>query len=240
METITQQIQEAQEAIEAIEPAGKFPPREIVFRGWILPSGQVLEEKRYVQDKLGMFPVQEFTTITTTILNNFLQGDMGIRIGELFRGEVQMPSDFSPESADKVVQDNIELIKAFVKLVEIFPDYQKDIIALSLGVRRGEREWFKDCISEPPHRGGLTVEEGFDLLTVFIQQNAKLIRRVAVGKAQDLVETFMLEVMEREPAQKEETETSSTDQTPAPVQVEPPTPGSTPSSTSSQDIPVNA
>lgn len=235
MDVIQEQVEQSREAIEAIESS--IETRTLTFTGWTQPDGRDAGERTYVQGPLGMFPVQEFTTQTTAILNSFIQGDMGLRIGELFRGEVKMPTQFDGETVDKVVEDNIELIKAFIKLVEMFPDYQKDIIALSLGVRRSEREWFKECISEPPHRGGLTLEDGFDILIWFIKQNAELIRRVGRGKARELVDTFALEVLNRKP--EEETENSSTEEQPKTTEESFDSPGGTPSSTSSPATPVN-
>lgn len=229
MEEVAEQVQRSEAATEAIESS--VPQRILKFHNWILPDGRVLDEKQYVQAPLGMMPANEFTTMVTKVLNQFVQGEMGMKIGELFRGEVAMPKTFDADTVDKVVEDNLEIIKAVLKLFEISPGIQLDIMALSLGVPRKEREWFKECISEPPHRGGLTLDEGFDIFIVFIKQNVPMLKKLATGKAQELVDVFSLEVLGRDPTVdstvEEETEETID------------SPGGTPSSTSSLDTPAS-
>ena len=124
---------------------------------------------------------------------------------------------------DSVIEENQAIIDVVFKLVEIAPDFQLDVIALSLGVHPRRVEWFKEAISDPPHRGGLTITEGFDILKTFIRQNASEIRDFFVDEATSLVKEFRLAVgMEDEEGESD----SST--------------GGTPSSTTSQDIQVSA
>lgn len=233
----TDEVRRSREAIEAIDPSGGYPEREITFSGWLLPDGQTRVDRTYIQAELGMFPVQEFTTLVTEVIDSFTEGEMGMKIGDLFRGDIQMPDNFDPSTVNDMVDENMALVKAFVKAVQMLPGFQKEIITLSLGVPRGERNWFKDCISEPPSRGGLRVDEGFDILIVFIKQNASLLKDTFLGKARELVDTFRLEVLGEETSSdstsETETATSSVDQALSS------SPGGTPSSTSSPATPAS-
>lgn len=222
----TDRIRQNREAIEAMEPA--TATREWKFN-WTHPNGQPIE-MTYYQEELGLFPAQEFVTIITEILDSFVDGEMGMKIGDLFRGDVKMPVTFDAESVNSVVEDNMQLIKAIVKLVQILPEFQLDIICLSLGVPRKEREWAKTQLSDIPKRGGLTVTDGFDILKYFIQQNASLVKETFLGKARELVDVFRLEILDLEP-------TSPTDSTAEEEEMALSSPGGTPSSTSSPDIP---
>ncbi|MBA2725195.1 MAG: hypothetical protein H0U53_04325 [Actinobacteria bacterium] len=238
-----EQHQKNVDAIEALEPS--VAERDVTF-DWVLPDGKEVR-RVYTQAMLGMFPAQEFGTIVTSILKSFVQGDMGLKLGELFRGEVSMPTSFDADAVDKTVDENVHLISAFIKLVEILPEFQLDVLCLSLGVPRKECAWAKEQMQEPPRRGGLTVIEGFDLLKVFIQQNAELVRETVTGKARELVDVFRLEVLghdlKPEPGQEDETPSStpmntSTDQPIAPW-TSPSSHGLTPSSTSSPATPAS-
>lgn len=220
--------EQSRAAIEAIEPsrAADGLPVQRQFQ-WTAPDGSALT-KTYLQDTLGMFPAQEFTTRITEVLEEFTKGDMKSRIGDLFRGDVQMPTTFDPETVNQTIDENMAIFEAFIKLVQVAPSFQIDVILLSLGVPRLEREWAKVQLQEPPHRGGLTVEEGFDILITFIKQNAVTLRETAVGKAKEMFEVFQLEVMGRT------TSSDSTDSTdPSPSDPSISSLGGTPSSTSS-------
>lgn len=228
-----EETRRSREAIEAIEPDTAL--RELTFN-WKLPDGRDVE-KTYTQAELGMFPVQEFTTLVTEVVESFTQGDMGMKIGDLFRGDIEMPEDFSPGTVNKVVEENMALVQAFIKAVQMLPGFQLDIMCLSLGIPRHEREWAKGQLQEPPHRGGLTVQEGFDILIWFIRQNAELCRETFLGKARELVDEFRLHVLQEDPtASSDSTDSETTTETPADPSS---SPGGTPSSISSPDTPVS-
>lgn len=195
------EVQRSREAIEALEPS--VTERKVTFN-WTLPNGEPTR-KEYLQAQLGMFPTQEFTTMVTEILDSFVEGEMGMKIGELFRGDVAMPVTFDADTVNETISENLQIIKALVKLVRILPDFQLDIICLSLGIPRRERAWAKEQLQEPPSRGGLTVTEGFDLLIVFIRQNASLVKETVTGKARELVDVFRLEILGQDPTTEEET-----------------------------------
>lgn len=228
MQDITEQAQESRAALDALLPLHpeKAPPRELAFN-WVTPQGNAVI-KRYVQAQLGLAGVEEFSTRLTEVVDSFMKGEFGIKVGELFRGEVEMPVQLDADETQAFVDENEQLITAFIKVLQIVPGLRLDITVLALGIPRLEREWAKGQLSEPPYRGGLSVEEGFDILTMFIRQNAVLLRRTLLGKARELVEVFRLEVLDEEP-----TPTSS-DSTPPSSGTTPPTtalsgsPGATP------------
>jgi hypothetical protein len=230
--------QASRRAIEALESS--TPPVERKF-AWTLPNGES-REVSFIQDVLGMFPTQEFITRITEVLDLFVQGDMGMKLGELFRGEIAMPDTFDPESVNDVVDENLEIIKAFIKLVQLMPDLQLDIMCMSLGIPRQQRSWAKDQLQEPPSRGGLTVEEGFDILICFVRQNGSLLRETLVGKAKELADVFRLHVLDQGMEDKGETSSSSSSTI---SEMEDSTtslsgsPGGTPSSISFQPTPEN-
>lgn len=217
--------EQSRAAIEAIESS--VFQRDLTFK-WIHPDG-TLVDRVYTQAQLGMFPVQEFATTVTEVLESFTEGELRMKLGELFQGKVQMPVNLDADTVNSFVDDNMAYIQAFFQLVRKVPELQLDVICLSLGVPRQERAWAKQQLAEPPHRGGLTVEEGFDLLITFIKQNASLLRETLVGKAKELGAVFMEEVLDQIP----DLEGTATETEKAPTSEVASTPGGTPSSTSS-------
>ena len=247
-ERAAEQVAASREAIEALEPKRQIEAldRVIEFENWLLPDNTARVKKTYTQAPLGMMDVNEFTTLVGELIEQFTQGEEAGKLGELFRGEVERPVELNPETVNEFVDDNMPIVNAFLKAIRMWPDFQFEIYVMSLGVPRKERPWAKACLMEPPQYGGLTADEGIDLLTHFIRQNARMIREKLLGKIDELVEVFRLEVLREEPKKDEDqassdsgqTETTTHSVTPTSEATEtsgtsPSSPGSTPSSTSS-------
>ncbi len=111
-------------------------------------------------------------------------------------------------------------IEAFLEILGEVPEIEQDIMALSLGVRRRDRDDFKDAISQAPHLGGLTNTQAKDILVVFIQQNVRQIRRFLGEELQEIGQALMEAVGELTPGRDE------------------PSSGTTASNTSSPPIPA--
>lgn len=237
--SLEDQAAESKAAIEAISPGhpANALPRVLEF-DWVTPQGQAIK-KRYIQGQLGLFAVEEFSTRITSIVDQFMKGEFGMKVGELFRGDVEMPVTLDAEATQSFMDENEQLINAFIKLVQLIPDLRLDITVWSLGVPRLERAWAKEQLAEAPYRGGLSVVEGMDILILFVQQNVPLLRKTLLGKAQELVEEFRLLVAEETPTSSDSTAQSSETIQKQMTTVEPITPGGTPSSTSSQPTAVS-
>lgn len=230
---ITDDILEQNEgAIEALRPSTPTYKRSF---DWAAPDGNV-RRYEYVQAQLGMFPAQEFMTMLTRVLRDLVDGKYGVNVGELIgRGtklKAQIPSEFSEDTVNQTVADNIQFIQAFLHVMEIVPGLQEDIIALSLGVSRDRdvRKWFKSMITEPPHKGGLTVDEGVLIIKTFVQQNGAVIRRFLEDQVQEIVEAVLEAI----------NPPTAVDSTVTATETEEDSGGGRPSSTSSHTTPASA
>lgn len=222
----------AAHAIDSLEPTAtaEAPSKSREFMLWDYQAAQQVR-REYQQAELGFLPAQRFFMMVNKKLKGFVDGEFGVTIGELFGGggdlrqQMKMPDELSETAVNDAVSQNEPLIRAFFTLVEMMPDLQMDIIALSLGVPRGEANWFRNAIEEPPARGGLTIDEGFELLEYFVIQNAGALRRFFTKKGRNLVEVINLYVIHQGqlPKPPEDTATS----------------GGTPSSTSSLATPAS-
>lgn len=189
-------IEASQYAIDALDPS--TPARTIKTKMMDYSTGQLVPYEFY-QAEIGFMPAQRFFTKISREAKAFVSGEYGIKLGELFSRagqiKISMPSEFDEQAVNKVVGENEQMIMAFFKLVEVTPDLLVDILALSLGVARGDVEWFKKAIEEPPHRGGFTQREGFEMLRWFIRQNAVGLRRFFEEEAKSLLDEFTLWVI---------------------------------------------
>lgn len=227
---VSEQVAESRAELEAMMPS--TPARVLKFN-LMMPDGRSRQEWSFTQEELGYMPVQEFVTLMSETIEQFAQGDVGKTIADLLAGgeRVTMPEDFSAENVQKAVDENMVLVEAFFKVVRIIPGLQLEIFCMSLGIPPEQRAWFKNAISRPPSQGGLTVDEGFDILIFFVRQNAKLIRRFFAEKAAEFINAVRQEVFDQEVV--EGTATETTNETPSD------TPGSTPSNISSPDTLVS-
>ncbi len=113
-------------------------------------------------------------------------------------------------------------IEAFMQVLGEVPEIEQEIMALSLGVRRRDREEFKERISEAPHAGGLTNTEASNIIKAFIRQNAEEIRRFLGEELREIGAVFMDAIEGMVPQQESSTDSS----------------GGKPSSTSSDPTPA--
>lgn len=185
-------LTEAEAAIEALEDSAAI--RTYTFE-WPDAGGN-LHEVTYKQAPLGMFPAQEFITMLTRIINDVLEGKYEVDVMELLRDReklqaASMPTDLDQDSVERTIEEWKPYIQGFLKLIDLVPEFQLDIIALSLGVRRKAREDFKERISEAPHNGGLEINEAVTILKVFIHQNAKVLKRFLGSQLREIGEELM-------------------------------------------------
>lgn len=232
------QIAQSEAAIEAMESSTKV--RELTFQ-WVTPAGN-REPVTFIQEEMGFLAIQEFTTMMTKIINRFIKGEFGVKLGELFSGNtdvrqvIEMPAAFSPDAVNKVVEDNAPIIEAFLAVIEEVPEVELDIFCISLGITRMRRPWAKEMFAEPISRGGLSVDEGFDLLKWFISQNAPVIRRFFGEKREELVAEFQTHVLQQDPNSNNNSDSTVTDSEmpfDSPTESSPSTRGGTLSSISS-------
>jgi len=199
----------------------------------VMPDGTLGFEQvevEFTQATLGFIPIQQFFNKIGREIRNFVKGEYGIKLGELMgpamRQRIQAPELVDESEVNRMVDENEGLIQAIVEAIQKVPDLELEIIGLSLGVRPGQMPWFKAAVSEPPHRGGLTIDEGFILLTTFVRQNHAAVRRFFEDQGKALFEEISAIISPPTEDSKEEQSQSSS--------------GGTPSSTSSQDTLVSA
>lgn len=74
-------------------------------------------------------------------------------------------------------RDADTFLKAIGKLISYSPDFLERSICIWLSVPEYEQPRFREVLAQPPSKGGLSDDEGLDILALFIEQNYESIER---------------------------------------------------------------
>lgn len=202
MKDITQDIQDSESALKAMLPGEAHLVWEL--NGIDAHGGE--HTLRYVQSELSFFEKQDFITLLGGYIDRFANGEFGIDLKDLFSGDlrsqVSIPTDVSAEDAQKAIEENAELIKTLLKVVNSLPQLQVNLMLLALGVPPNERDFVSEILRGPVWKGGLTDDQAIVILKTFISQNAGPIRDFFSQKGQELVEHFQKEVLDKSTEEK--------------------------------------
>lgn len=224
---VREQIDQARNASEMLRPA-THDVRYWKIEG--LDGDGQMRERVYAQEVLSYFGKQDFYSLMTDFFDRFISGEFGVKVKDLWESDLRknigsIPTQATPEEAQRLIDENIEMIRAFFKVIQRLPGLQQEILLLALGVPEGEQNWAKQTMSGPLSRGGLDDDTAFDMLKTFISQNAQPIKDFFVEKGADLLDHARKEILgEDSETSEEEQQTKVDDQGPD-------TPGGTPSST---------
>lgn len=135
----------------------------------ILDDGTVKMEHTYVQRKLSFFGKMQFFSLVGEVIDKSISGDedaAGLRLSALFdlpgsRGNLKA-SDF--READVFVQ-------GVGKILTYVPDFLEKSYAIWLGVPDHQKEWAIGVMTSTEERGGLSDEDGLEIIEIFIDQN---------------------------------------------------------------------
>jgi hypothetical protein len=175
---VTEEINASNNALVAL--AAKAPGRWLRFN-LLNRDGTGLEVREYYQSQLGLMPMQDFFNQVRQEVQNVVAGDAGFSLGELFTrgGDMEIPKlgEATGEEVNELVQENMVLIQAVLDLIKRIPDFELDVYCLALGVHRNDKDWVKAALAEPPYRGGLSIDEGVDIMRQFLRDNIVAVQR---------------------------------------------------------------
>lgn len=150
------QEKEEEDVLDILQP--KADPKT-----WVIGKGDY--ERTYVQKPLSFIAKMQWFSLVGDVLDRALSGPDGMHLGNLFAapgGGQLAPQDF--READTFVQ-------AVGKLLAVAPDFLVNSYCIWLNVPDYEREVVAEIMMLPPDEGGLTDEQGIEIIEVFIDQN---------------------------------------------------------------------
>lgn len=124
-------------------------------------------ERDYVQKPLSYFGKMEFFGLVGEVIDKAMQGEDGLRVSSLLSGP-----GFSGGGLDANAFRNADtFVQAIGKILSYAPDFLQKCYVIWWAVPEHERPWVIEVISRPPEKGGLTDEEGIEVIEIFIDQN---------------------------------------------------------------------
>lgn len=123
-------------------------------------------QRTYVQKPLSFIAKMQWFSLVGEVLDKALSGPDGMSLNSLFstpvRGDALRMADF--RDADTFVQ-------AIGKLLAAAPEFLVDSYLIWLNVPDYDRDITRDLMKLPPDDGGLTDEQGMEIIEVFLDQN---------------------------------------------------------------------
>lgn len=146
--------------MSAVEEEKKKDETEILepnyaVRYQVIGKGEHLHT--YAQRPLSFFGKMELFSLLGATLNEAVsKGDFSI-------------TEFMQENQE--IRDSEVFIRIVARLIEFAPDFLKDLYSIALAIPKGEREYVKALMELPEDEGGLSDNDGVEILDVFVEQN---------------------------------------------------------------------
>jgi hypothetical protein len=154
--------QPVEDVIDILKP--KAQPKEWTFG----PPDNPDNQRTYIQRPLSYFGKMQFFALVGEVIDKALAGDNGLRLGSFFEGPrigaggmISM-SDFS---------DAETFLQAVAKLLVYAPDFLERCYCIWLSVPDFERPWAREMMSRTADEGGLSDDDGIEIVEIFLDQN---------------------------------------------------------------------
>ncbi len=158
-----QENEDVVDVIDTIVP--KAEPKSWTLKQ-IGKDGELVESRTYVQRPLAFFSKMQWFALVGEVIDKSISGNEGLRLSSLFempgRGGNLSAADF--READTFVQ-------GVGKILVHAPDFLEKSYCIWLSVPDYEQDWAKAVMNEPADKGGLSDDDGLEIVEVFIDQN---------------------------------------------------------------------
>lgn len=186
---LASKLGEAQKKEESIEVPKETPQDDIEkpvrHKEWhfsaeyeVMMRGEMQKqqfERTYVQKPLSYHAFGEFTGLLGRKLEEAMQGPSGISLDRILPGkEGQLPLSFVDGKLSVVKSDFAGIdpfLQGFAKLSSYIPELLGEAQCIWLRVPRQERPLLIDIWSRPVDEGGMSMDEGEEMMDLFIEQN---------------------------------------------------------------------
>lgn len=151
---------EAEDVLDVLQPRAEQ-------KTWrIGPEGM---QQTYVQKPLSFIGKMQWFSLVGEVLDNAMGGDNPLTVGNLLSGPGSMSRGGAVSASD--FRDADTFVHAVGKLVRYAPNFLLDSFCIWLNVPAHEREMVKHLMDQPPEEGGLSDDDGLEIIERFIDQN---------------------------------------------------------------------
>jgi hypothetical protein len=130
---------------------------------WVIGKGDY--ERTYIQKPLSFIAKMQWFSLVGDVLDKALSGPDGMSLGNLFNA----PGGGQLGAADFREADTF--VQAVGKLLAVAPDFLVNSYCIWLNVPDFERGVVAEIMMLPADEGGLSDEQGIEIIEVFIDQN---------------------------------------------------------------------
>ena len=173
-----ERVSEAQQREEEDVLDVLVPKAEI--KQWTIGSGEL--QRTYVQRPLSFIAKMQWFSLVGEVLDKAMSGEGALTVGNLLsapsgRGQSLTMTDF---------RDADTFVHAIGKLLIYAPDFLQRSYCIWLNVPDFERDVVMELMKQPPEEGGLTDEDGIEIIEIFIDQNYEALDRFFRDRLGDL------------------------------------------------------
>ena len=172
---------EVEEVLDTLEP-------QVADRRWVIgkspeKGGDENTYAVYHQKPLGYFPMMRWGAMFLGALKKSIRDNAFdfVELNIMLSPQAGLLAARARRIATTNFDDMGSVLSAVLGLMEQTPDFLLSSYIIWLDVPLGEREWAKQVMQQPydPERDkwGLTQEEGFEMIRLFIDQNYEELRR---------------------------------------------------------------
>lgn len=173
------------DVVDILEP--KAEPRE-----WkIGPEDMPLV---FIQRPLSFIQKMQWFSLVGDVLDKSMNGEGGISVNEI----LSAPGDPRNGLSMDDFRDADTFVRAVGKLVVHAPEFILDSYCIWLGVPTHQRNLVKEVMSMPESEGGLSDDQGLEIMEVFIDQNFDALADFFGGK----IATLQRRITQRQEARK--------------------------------------
>jgi hypothetical protein len=145
-----------------------------VYDEFELRGKPYIHDRSYIQKPLSYLAFGEFTGLLGRKLAEAMRGPDGLSLDRLSPGDASIPLEFNDGQirlsgdGDNIVDP---IIQGIAKLATYVPDLMAESQCIWLRIPRDERIYAMDIWSRSPDDGGMSMDEGEEMLKIFIEQN---------------------------------------------------------------------
>lgn len=129
--------------------------------------GQEGMQQTYVQKPLSFIGKMQWFSLVGEVLDRAMGGENPLTVGNLLSGPGMRGGGLSAGD----FRDADTFVHAVGKLVRYAPDFLLDSFCIWLNVPNHEREMVKHLMDQPAEEGGLSDDDGLEIIERFIDQN---------------------------------------------------------------------
>lgn len=130
--------------------------------------------RTYTQKPLSYHAFAEFTGLIGRKLAQAMRGPDGLSLDRLTPGQASIPLEYN-DGRISLADDDTDLIDPIIqgiaKLAEYVPELLGEAQCIWLRVPRSERGLLEDIWARPVDEGGMSMDQGEEILNLFIEQN---------------------------------------------------------------------